>query len=96
MKMGSGVKRLFGIDRFRVDPFLVGNERDPSARVTFGQQITKDVSITYSTSVSSTEQQVILIEYQVNDSTSIIASRDAEGAFGLDVRFRKRLRQKHR
>jgi translocation and assembly module TamB len=96
MKMGSGVKRLFGIDRFRVDPFLVGNERDPSARVTFGQQITKDVSITYSTSVSSTEQQVILIEYQVNDSTSIIASRDAEGAFGLDVRFRKRLRQKNR
>jgi translocation and assembly module TamB len=96
MKMGSGVKRLFGIDRFRVDPFLVGNERDPSARVTFGQQITKDVSITYSTSVSSNEQQVILIEYQVNDSTSVIASRDAEGAFGLDVRFRKRLRQKNR
>ena len=96
MKMGSGVKRLFGLDRFRVDPFLVGNERDPSARVTFGQQVTKDVSITYSTSVSSNEQQVILIEYQVNDSTSIIASRDAEGAFGLDVRFRKRLRQKNR
>jgi translocation and assembly module TamB len=96
MKMGSGVKRLFGIDRFRVDPFLVGNERDPSARVTFGQQITKDVSITYSTSVSSNEQQVILIEYQVNDSTSVIASRDAEGSFGLDVRFRKRLRQKNR
>ena len=96
MKMGSGVKRLFGIDRFRVDPFLVGNERDPSARVTFGQQITKDVSITYSTSVPSNEQQVILIEYQVNDSTSIIASRDAEGSFGLDVRFRKRLGQKNR
>jgi autotransporter translocation and assembly factor TamB len=96
MKMGSGVKRLFGIDRFRVDPFLVGNERDPSARVTFGQQITKDFAITYSTSVSSNEQQVILIEYRVNDSTSIIASRDAEGSFGLDVRFRKRLRQKNR
>ena len=96
MKMGSGVKRLFGIDRFRVDPFLVGNERDPSARVTFGQQITKDFSITYSTSVSSNEQQVILIDYQVNDSTSVIASRDAEGSFGLDVRFRKRLRQKNR
>ncbi len=96
MKVGSGVKRLFGIDRFRVDPFLVGNERDPSPRVTFGQQITKDFSITYSTSVSSNEQQIILLEYQLNDSTSIIASRDAEGSFGLDVRFRKRLRQRNR
>ncbi|MEW5977575.1 MAG: translocation/assembly module TamB domain-containing protein [Acidobacteriota bacterium] len=94
LKYSSRVKRLFGLDRFRVDPFLVGNERDPSARVTFGQQITRDLAITYSTSVSSNEQQVILLEYNVNDSTSIIASRDAEGSFGLDVRFRKRLRQK--
>jgi translocation and assembly module TamB len=96
LKMGSRVKRIFGLDRFRVDPFLVGNERDPSARVTFGQQVTKDVSVTYSTSLSSNEQQVILVEYNLNDSTSFIASRDAEGSFGLDVRFRKRLRQKHR
>jgi translocation and assembly module TamB len=96
MQMGSGVKRLFGLDRFRVDPFLVGNERDPSARVTFGQQVTKDFSITYSTSVSSNEQQVILLEYHVSDKMSVIASRDAEGSFGLDVRFRKRLRQKSR
>ncbi|PYV43048.1 MAG: hypothetical protein DMG06_12105 [Acidobacteria bacterium] len=96
LKVGSRVKRIFGLDRFRVDPFLLGNERDPAARVTFGQQITKDLSVTYSTSLSSNEQQVILLEYSVNDSTSVIASRDDEGAFGLDIRFRKRLRQKNR
>jgi translocation and assembly module TamB len=95
LKVGSRFKRIFGLDRFRVDPFLLGNERDQTARVTFGQQVTKDVAITYSTSFSSTDQQVIIVEYNVNDSTSIIASRDAEGSFGLDVRFRKRLRQKH-
>jgi translocation and assembly module TamB len=96
LKVGSRVKRIFGLDRFRVDPFLVGAERDPTARVTFGQQITKDLSITYSTSVSSNEQQVIILEYDINNSTSIIASRDDEGALGLDIRFRKRLRQKNR
>jgi hypothetical protein len=96
MQMGSRVKRIFGIDRFRIDPFLVGNERDPSARVTFGQQVTRDLSITYSTSVSTNEQQVILVEYNLSDKMSVIASRDADGAFGLDVRFRKRLRQKNR
>jgi len=95
LKMGSRFKRIFGLDRFRVDPFLLGNERDQTARVTFGQQVTKDVAITYSTSFSSTDQQVIIVEYNVNDNTSIIASRDVEGSFGLDVRFRKRLRQKH-
>ncbi len=95
LKMGSRFKRIFGLDRFRVDPFLLGNERDQAARVTFGQQVTKDVSITYSASFSSNDQQVIIVEYSVNDNTSIIASRDAEGAFGLDIRFRKRLRQKN-
>ncbi len=96
LKVGSWSKRILGLDRFRIDPFLVGSERDPSARVTFGQQVTKDLSITYSTSVSSSEQQVILLEYDLNDTTSVIASRDAEGSFGLDIRFRKRLRQKGR
>jgi hypothetical protein len=98
LKMGSRVKQIFGLDRFRVEPpaFLLGNTRDPAARVTFGQQVTRDLSVTYSTSVSTNEQQVILVEYNINNSTSIIASRDSEGAFGLDVRFRKRLRQSSR
>ena len=96
LKMGSRVKRIFGLDRFRVDPFLVGNERDPATRVTFGQQVTKKLSITYSTNVSTNEQQVIFVEYYLNDFTTVIGSRDANGEFGLDIRFRKRLRQRNR
>ena len=97
MKMGSSVKRIFGLDQFLIEPrsFLYNGRRDPSAQVTVGQQITRNFSATYSTSVSNNEQQVIILIYNVNDSTSIIASRDADGYFGLDVRFRKRLGQKH-
>jgi translocation and assembly module TamB len=94
LKVGSRVKRIFGIDRFRIDPGLFGRPNERVARVTVGQQITRNLSITYSTTVAANEQQIILVEYDVNDSTSIIASRDAEGFFGIDLRFRKRLRQK--
>jgi translocation and assembly module TamB len=93
LKVGSRVKRLFGIDRFRVDPGLFGRQNERTARVTVGQQITRNLSITYSTTVAANEQQVILVEYDFNDSTSLIASRDAEGFFGIDLRFRKRFRQ---
>ncbi len=96
LKVGSRVKRIFGIDRFRVDPGLFGRPEDRGARVTVGQQITRNLSITYSTSVAANEQQIILVEYDINDATSIIASRDVDGFFGVDLRFRKRLRQKHR
>lgn len=92
LKMGSRVKRIFGLDSFRVDPLMIGNERDPTTRVTMGQQVTKNLAITYSTNVSNNEQQVIYIEYFLNDSTTVIGSRDIDGAFGLDIRFRKRLR----
>jgi autotransporter translocation and assembly factor TamB len=95
LKMGSRVKRIFGLDSFRVDPLLIGNERDPTTRVTMGQQVTKNLAITYSTNVSNNEQQVIYIEYFLNDSATVIGSRDIDGAFGLDIRFRKRLRQKN-
>ncbi len=95
LKMGSRVKRIFGLDSFRVDPLLIGNERDPTTRVTMGQQVTKNLAITYSTNVSNNEQQVIYIEYFLNESTTVIGSRDIDGAFGLDIRFRKRLRHKN-
>lgn len=82
--------RLFGLNRFSVDPLLTGKGTDPTARVTVGRRITKDLSITYSTNLASNQDQVILIEYQASDKLSFVASRAQDGTFGLDVRLRKR------
>ena len=87
----SRVGSRFGLlDRFRLEPFLVGAENDPVARVTISEQITRDLTITYSQDLSSNRQQIILIEYFLNNDTSFIASRDETGAVGLDVKLRKR------
>lgn len=81
---------LFGISRVRVEPFLVGAQSTPGARITLAEQVTKDLSITYSQDLSSKGQQIILIEYFVSRNTSIVASRDELGNLGLDVRRRTR------
>jgi autotransporter translocation and assembly factor TamB len=78
----------------RIDPFLVGAENDPKARITLSQQFSKDLSVTYSQDVSSNRQQIIQIEYFVTKNTSILASRDETGALGLDVKVRRRFRQR--
>ena len=81
----------FGLlDRFRIDPFHVGAENRPVARITVSEQITRDLTITYSQDLSSSRQQIIQIEYFLNNDTSFIASRDETGAVGLDVKLRKR------
>ena len=78
--------------RVRLDPFLVGAENNPGARITLSEQVTKDLAITYSQDLSSNRQQVVLIEYFVTRNTSIQASRDELGNFGLDVKLRKRIK----
>ena len=93
-QLGGRIERLFGISRFRVDPFLAGTgtEQNAAARVTIEQQVTRDLVITYITNVTSTQQQVIQIEYNVSRSISIVALRDQNGTFGLDVKFKKRFK----
>ena len=84
---------LLGTGRVRIDPFLVGTgSNQAGARLTLSEQVTKDLSVTYSHELSSTQQQVILIEYFIGRNTSVVASRDELGNFGLDIRHRTRLK----
>ena len=64
---------------------MVGAENNTAARITLSEQVTKDLAITYSQDLSSSRQDIILIEYFVTRNTSIQASRDELGNFGLDV-----------
>jgi len=91
--LAERVGSRFGLGSLvRIDPFLVGAENNPIARITISEQITRDLIITYSQDLSSNRQEIILIEYFLDNNTSFIASRDETGAMGLDIRLRKRFR----
>jgi translocation and assembly module TamB len=90
--IGKRVERVFGLESFRVDPFLAGVESDPTARVTISERLSKDLVVTYSRNLTTSQDQIVVIEYDVGKNLSIVATRDEDGNFGLDFRFRKRLR----
>jgi translocation and assembly module TamB len=95
-QLGGRVERLFGITRFRVDPGLAGigttgSNQNAAARITVEQQVTRDLSIMYVSNVSSTQQQIIQVEYDISRSIAVVALRDQNGTFGIDVKFKKRL-----
>jgi translocation and assembly module TamB len=95
-QLGGRVERLFGITRFRVDPGLAGigttgTNQNAGARITVEQQITRNLSIMYVSNVSSTQQQVIQVEYNVSRNVSVVALRDQNGTFGVDIKIKKRL-----
>ena len=89
------MEKLFGITNFRVDPALttVGStegSQSAAARVTVQQQVTRDVTITYISNVGSTQEQVIQVEYNVTRNISVVALRDYNGTFGIDIKIKKR------
>jgi len=90
-QLGGRIQRLFGISHFSLDPFLAGTPagQNAAARVTVQQQFSPDLTVTYITNVTSTQQQVIQVEYTLRRDLSIIALRDENGTFGIDVVFRK-------
>jgi translocation and assembly module TamB len=96
-QLGGRLERLFGITRFRVDPGLAGvgstgSQQNAGSRITVEQQITRNLTITYVSNVSSTQQQVIQVEYNVDRNVSIVGLRDQNGTFGIDIKIKKRFR----
>jgi translocation and assembly module TamB len=94
-QLGGRLEKLFGITRFRVDPGLTsvgstGSNQNAAARVTVEQQVTRNLTVTYVSNVGSTQQQVIQVEFNLSRNVSIVALRDYNGTFGIDVKIKKR------
>ncbi len=91
--VSSRMQKLFGVSRIKIDPQGLTTETNPTARgpqVTIEQQFANNVSLTYSTNVSQSSQQIIQGEYYVNRNISVVGTRDQNGVVSFDVRVRRR------
>jgi translocation and assembly module TamB len=84
------IEKLAGVSQLSVDPQLGSGQQKPGARVAIQQRITSKVFVTFSTDVTSTDSQVIQLEYQLSRKTSFNAVRDQNGGFSFQTTFRKR------
>jgi len=93
-QLGGRLEKLFGITRFRVDPFLAGttNAQNGAARVTIEERVGNHLAVTYATNVAGAQEEVVQVEYIVRPDISIVALRDFNGTFSLDVVFKKRFK----
>jgi translocation and assembly module TamB len=87
------MQKLFGVSRIKIDPQGLTTETNPTARgpqVTIEQQFANNISLTYSTNVSQSSQQIIQGEYYVNRNVSVVGTRDQNGVVSFDIRVRQR------
>jgi autotransporter translocation and assembly factor TamB len=88
--LSTGAQKLFGLDRFRIDPTFQGGTIS-SARATIGKQITPELYVSYSQSFNSNEQPVFEVEWRASRDVLVEALRDVYGNYILTVRRRQKL-----
>jgi translocation and assembly module TamB len=85
----SRESKIAGISQLSVDPVLAGsNQRNPGARITVQQRVTGNIFVTFSTDVTSTQDQSV--QYKVSPRFSISGTRDQNGGFGFDTKIQKK------
>jgi translocation and assembly module TamB len=86
------LQRFFGVSSLRIDPAISGVENNPQARLTLEQQVTPDITFTYITNVTTSNPQVVRVEWSLGRNWSAVALREENGMFGLDFYFKKRFK----
>jgi len=90
--VSSRMQRVFGVSRIKVDPQAGGAENNPSARLTVEQDVSRQVTLTYLTSLTQAAQQVVQVEVRLNRNLSFIGVRDQNGVISFYVTLRQRKR----
>jgi translocation and assembly module TamB len=86
------LQRFFGVSHIKIDPQLTDITSVPQARLNLEQQVSPDITFTYITNLARTDQQIVRIEWALSKRWSVVALRDENGAFGIDVQVRKRFK----
>ena len=91
--VSSRLDRLFGASNIKIDPQGLTTETNPVSngpQITIEQQFSNNLSLTYSTNVSQSSQQIIEGEYYFNRNVSVVGNRDQNGVVSFDLRIRQR------
>ncbi len=91
-QLSSKLQRFFGASRVKIDPTMTGLSTTPQAMLTFEQQVSKEITLTYITNLNYTAEQIVRFEWDFNRNWSAIAVRDSNGLFGIDFQYRKRFK----
>ena len=80
---------LFGFDRVRLEPLTTSSGDLSSARVTVGKQVSRDLFLTYSYDPSTTEEQIIQVEWVFMEGTTLVLTQDGDGSYSADIRWER-------
>lgn len=83
------LQSLAGISQLSIDPLANNAYGDPGAEIAIQERVTGSLLLTFSTNVTTTQNQAASLRYDVNKQLSVTILRDQNGGYGVDVRLHK-------
>ena len=62
----------------------------PTARLTLQQQVTPEITFTYTQDLSQSNSEILRVEWALSPRFSAVALRDENGIFGIDFFYKKK------
>jgi len=83
------LQKLFGASHIKIDPEITDLTTLPQARLTYEQQVSNAVTLTYIQNLALANEQIVRIEWDLNKRWSVVALRDENGAFSIDFQYKR-------
>lgn len=88
----SRVAKIAGISQLSINPVLAGGSTQgpAGAVITIQQRVTGNLFVTFSTNVATTQNQVIMGQYNVSPRLSFSVTRDQNGGVAFDTLLKRK------
>jgi translocation and assembly module TamB len=89
-QVAGKLEKLTGISQITIDPLVTDSSgTSPGSQIGIQERVSGSLLLTFSTSVTDTQEQTVEVEYSASKDVRISVLRDYNGGYALDVRLRK-------
>jgi translocation and assembly module TamB len=88
-QVSGHIEKLAGISQLSIDPLAGTNPNDPRSQISVQQRVSGNLLLTFSTDVTSTQNQSVQLQYEVKRNMPVTVLRDQNGGYAIDIRVRK-------
>jgi translocation and assembly module TamB len=88
-QVSDRLQKLTGISSLTIDPQLGGNQGNGASQLAIQQRVTKNLFFTFATDVTTTQGELVQVEYQFSRKFSMSAIRDQTGGYQIEIKSHK-------
>lgn len=88
-QVSGKLEQLTGISQITLDPLVTNSAANPASQIAVQERVSGSLLVTFSADVTSTQNQIVEVQYKAQKNVMVSIIRDYNGGYALDVRIRK-------